>query len=117
MIANMHPVRNAATYPTHIVGRLGWHTVDTSCPIGPGTGPVCAATDVATAAQLVLDGEDATCTLPSSGSSRLSRLGQGFCFNNSAVAAAHLRQGMSVWRSSTLMSIMVTVRKAFSRTA
>ena len=25
MIANMHPVRNAATYPTHIVGRLGWH--------------------------------------------------------------------------------------------
>jgi acetoin utilization deacetylase AcuC-like enzyme len=36
MIANMHPVRNAATYPTHIVGRLGWHTIDTSCPIGPG---------------------------------------------------------------------------------
>ncbi len=61
MIANMHPVRNAATYPTHIVGKLGWHTIDTSCPIGPGTwAAACSATDVATtAAQMVLDGEDA----------------------------------------------------------
>jgi len=51
MIANIHPVRNAATYPTHIVGRLGWHTADTGCPIGPGTwAAACAATDVATTA-------------------------------------------------------------------
>ena len=28
MIANVHPVRHGATYPTHIVGRLGWHTAD-----------------------------------------------------------------------------------------
>ena len=55
MIANIHPVRHAATYPTHIVGKLGWHTADTACPIGPGTwAGACAATDVAvTAAQLV----------------------------------------------------------------
>jgi acetoin utilization deacetylase AcuC-like enzyme len=65
MIANIHPVRNAATYPTHIVGRLGWHTADTGCPIGPGTwAAACAATDVATtAAQLVMDGEHATYAL------------------------------------------------------
>ena len=44
MIANMHPVRNAATYPTHIVGRLGWHTIDTSCPIGPGIAVQSCAT-------------------------------------------------------------------------
>ena len=51
MIANVHPVRHAATYPTHIVGRLGWHTADTGCPIGPGTwAAACAATDVATTA-------------------------------------------------------------------
>ncbi len=37
MIGNIHPVRNAATYPTHIIGRLGWHTADTAAPIGPGT--------------------------------------------------------------------------------
>jgi acetoin utilization deacetylase AcuC-like enzyme len=95
MIANVHPVRNAATYPTHIVGRLGWHTADTGCPIGPGTwAAACAATDVATtAAQLVLDGEDAAyalCRPP--GHHAFSDLAGGFCFlNNSAVAAAQLR--------------------------
>ena len=95
MIANMHPVRNAGTYPTHIVGRLGWHTVDTACPIGPGTwAGACAASDVeTTAAQLVLDGQDAIyalCRPP--GHHAYRDLAGGFCFlNNSAIAAAHLR--------------------------
>jgi acetoin utilization deacetylase AcuC-like enzyme len=96
MIANMHPVRHAATYPTHIVGKLGWHTVDTACPIGPGTwAGACAATDVAaTAAQLVLDGEDAAYALcrPPGHHAYRDQAG-GFCFlNNSAIAAAQLRQ-------------------------
>jgi len=96
MIANMHPVRHAATYPTHIVGKLGWHTVDTACPIGPGTwAGACAATDVAaTAAQLVMDGEDAAYALcrPPGHHAYRDQAG-GFCFlNNSAIAAAHLRQ-------------------------
>jgi acetoin utilization deacetylase AcuC-like enzyme len=96
MIANMHPVRHTATYPTHIVGKLGWHTVDTACPIGPGTwAGACAATDVAaTAAQLVLDGEDAAYALcrPPGHHAYRDQAG-GFCFlNNTAVAAAHLRQ-------------------------
>jgi acetoin utilization deacetylase AcuC-like enzyme len=95
MIANVHPVRHAATYPTHIVGRLGWHTADTACPIGPGTwAAACAATDVAaTAAQLVSDGEDAVyalCRPP--GHHAFRDVAGGFCFlNNSGVAAAHLR--------------------------
>ncbi|MBR0693917.1 histone deacetylase family protein [Bradyrhizobium lablabi] len=96
MIANVHPVRNPGTYPTHIVGRLGWHTVDTGCPIGPGTwAAACVATDVATtAAQMVLDGEDAVyalCRPP--GHHAYRDLAGGFCFlNNSAIAAEHLRQ-------------------------
>ncbi|CCE08200.1 Acetylpolyamine aminohydrolase (Histone deacetylase family) [Bradyrhizobium sp. STM 3843] len=95
MIPNIHPVRNAGTYPTHIVGRLGWHTTDTSAPIGPGTwAGACAATDIATtAAQLVMDGEDATyalCRPP--GHHAYRDIASGFCFmNNSAIAAAHLR--------------------------
>jgi acetoin utilization deacetylase AcuC-like enzyme len=95
MIANMHPVRNPGTYPKHIVGRLGWHTIDTSCPIGPGTwAAACAATDVATtAAQLIMDGERAAyalCRPP--GHHAYRDLASGFCFlNNSAIAAAHLR--------------------------
>ncbi|MGH6677412.1 MAG: histone deacetylase family protein [Bradyrhizobium sp.] len=95
MIANMHPVRNAGTYPSHIVGRLGWHTVDTACPIGPGTwAAACAASDVATtAAQMVLDGENAVyalCRPP--GHHAYRDLAGGFCFlTNSAIAASHLR--------------------------
>lgn len=95
MIGNVHPVRYAATYPTHIVGRLGWHTADTAAPIGKGTfAAACAATDVATtAAQLVMDGEDAVyalCRPP--GHHAFADMAGGFCFfNNSAVAAAHLR--------------------------
>lgn len=95
MIANVHPVRHAATYPTHIVGRLGWHTADTGCPIGPSTwAAACAATDIATtAAQMVLDGEDAVyalCRPP--GHHAFRDVAGGFCFlNNSAIAAAHLR--------------------------
>lgn len=95
MIPNIHPVRHAATYPTHIVGRLGWHTADTAAPIGPGTwAGACAASDVAvTAAQLVMDGEDAVyalCRPP--GHHAYRDLAGGFCFlNNSAIAAAHLR--------------------------
>ncbi|MEW6643089.1 MAG: histone deacetylase family protein [Pseudomonadota bacterium] len=96
MIANIHPVRHGATYPTHIVGRLGWHTADTACPIGPGTwAGACASSDVATtAAQLVLDGEDAAyalCRPP--GHHAFRDMAGGFCFlNNSAIAVAHLRQ-------------------------
>jgi acetoin utilization deacetylase AcuC-like enzyme len=95
MIANIHPVRYGATYPTHIVGRLGWHAADTAAPISKGTyAAACAATDVATtAAQLVMDGEDAVyalCRPP--GHHAYADMSGGFCFfNNSAVAAAQLR--------------------------
>ena len=95
MVANIHPMRDGATYPEHIVGRLGWHTLDTACPIGPGTyAAICAGTDVAaSAAQRVLDGEDAIyalCRPP--GHHAYRDRASGFCFfNNSAVAAAHLR--------------------------
>ncbi|MEH3147819.1 MAG: histone deacetylase family protein [Methylobacterium frigidaeris] len=96
MIANIHPFRDGATYPSHIVGRLGWHTVDTACPIGPGTyAASCAATDVAaSAAQLVLDGEDAAYALcrPPGHHAYRDRAGGHCYFNNSAVAAAHLRR-------------------------
>ncbi|PWB61411.1 MAG: acetylpolyamine amidohydrolase [Bradyrhizobiaceae bacterium] len=96
MIANVHPVRIPGSYPAGIVGRLGWHTADTSCPIGPGTfAAACAAADVAaTAAQLVLDGERAAYALCRPPGHHASRdMAGGFCFlNNSAIAAEHLRR-------------------------
>ncbi len=96
MIANVHPVRQpCATYPSGVVGRLGWHAADTSCPIGPGTyAAACAAADVAaTAAELVLQGEDAVyalCRPP--GHHAYRDMAGGFCYlNNTAIAAAHLK--------------------------
>ena len=70
--------------------------MDTACPIGPGTwAGACAAADVATtAAQMVMDGEDAVYALcrPPGHHAYRDQAG-GFCFlNNSAIAAAHLRQ-------------------------
>ena len=97
MIANMHPVRQQpGSYPVGIVGRLGWHTADTACPIGPGTyaAAVAAADVAATAAELVLEGDDsvyALCRPP--GHHAFRDMAGGFCYlNNSAIAAAHLRQ-------------------------
>ena len=43
VVPNVHPARYPATYPKSLVGRAGWHQVDTGCPIGPGTcGPITA---------------------------------------------------------------------------
>ncbi len=118
MIANIHPVREAATYPTHIVGRLGWHTVDTACPIGPGTyAAAAAATDVAaSAAQLVLDGEDAAYALcrPPGHHAYRDRAGGHCYFNNSAVAAAPCASATPGSRCSTSTCITATARKASS---
>ena len=97
MIPNIHAHRGeGSSYPAGIVGRLGWHTADTACPIGAGTfAAACAAADTATtAAQMVLDGEDAVyalCRPP--GHHAYRDMAGGFCYlNNSAIAAAHLRQ-------------------------
>jgi len=121
MIANMHPVRNAATYPTHIVGRLGWHTIDTSCPIGPRhlgcrvRGYRCG--DNGGSTRDGRRGRDLR-TLPSAGHHAYRDLASGFCFlNNSAVAAAHLRL-----RHERVAILDVDVHhgngtQAFSRTA
>ena len=96
MIANIHPVRYGATYPTHIVGRLGWHAADTAARSVKGTyAAACAATDVATtAAQLVMDGEDAAyalCRPPGHHAYADDVAVASAFFNNSAVAAAQLR--------------------------
>ena len=51
MIANIHPVRNAATYPTTSSAASAGTRWIRGCPIGPGTwAAVCAGTDVASTA-------------------------------------------------------------------
>lgn len=95
VVANVHPVRYPATYPTGIVGKAGWHMADTACPIGEHTyAAACASANTAvTAAELVLQGEKqsyALCRPP--GHHAYADMAGGFCFlNNSAIAAHRLR--------------------------
>lgn len=96
VIANVHPIRYDATYPTHIVGRAGWHMHDTACPIGAHTfEAACASANTAVSgAEDLLNGARssyALCRPP--GHHAYPDMAGGFCFlNNAAIAAQYLRQ-------------------------
>jgi acetoin utilization deacetylase AcuC-like enzyme len=96
VVPNVHPARYPATYPKSLVGRAGWHQVDTGCPIGPGTweAALASAETATTAAEMVLTGSReayALCRPP--GHHAYADMAGGFCFlNNTAIAAQHLRQ-------------------------
>jgi acetoin utilization deacetylase AcuC-like enzyme len=95
VVPNVHPARAHASYPKALTGRAGWHQVDMACPIGPHTweAALAAAEVAATAADMVLEGEDrvyALCRPP--GHHAYADMAGGFCFlNNTAVAAQRLR--------------------------
>jgi acetoin utilization deacetylase AcuC-like enzyme len=92
VIPNVHPCRQAATYPDHPVGRAGFHQADTACPIGAETwrSAYWSAQAAIAAADLVLAGEPASyalCRPP--GHHAYADMAGGFCFlNNAAIAAA-----------------------------
>jgi acetoin utilization deacetylase AcuC-like enzyme len=96
VVPNVHPARYRATYPKALVGRAGWHQIDTGCPIGPGTweAALASAEIAATAAGMVLAGAGETyalCRPP--GHHAYADMAGGFCFlNNTAIAAQHLRR-------------------------
>lgn len=97
IIPKSNPSRYAATYPDDIIGRVGWHLLDTSCPVGPGTwqGAYASSQTAQSAADYVARGESryayALCRPP--GHHAYPDGAAGFCFiNNSAVAAERLRE-------------------------
>jgi acetoin utilization deacetylase AcuC-like enzyme len=96
IIPNAHPGRWPASRPESIVGQVGYHTGDTSCPIAAGTWEAArAATDCAlSAAEAVLDGERvayALCRPP--GHHAFADMAGGFCYlNSSAITAQFLRR-------------------------
>lgn len=95
VVANIHPSRPPAGYPSGIVGRAGWHMGDTACPIGPHTyrAALASADAALTAAAVVAAGDRfayALCRPP--GHHAFGDMAGGFCFlNNSAIAAQYLR--------------------------
>lgn len=95
IVPNIHPNRNMAHCPEHIVGQAGFYQADTSCPVGKGTAAaaVAAAQCALTAADHVLAANAervayALCRPP--GHHAYADMAGGFCFiNNVAVAAQH----------------------------
>jgi acetoin utilization deacetylase AcuC-like enzyme len=91
VIANVHPQRPHASYPSHVVGCAGWHMGDTACPLGEHSFEAAraAAASAADAAGRVLGGAPfayALCRPP--GHHAFADMAAGFCFlNNAAVAA------------------------------
>jgi acetoin utilization deacetylase AcuC-like enzyme len=94
VVANVHPARAHASYPSGIVGRAGWHMADTACPLGRHSWEAaCAAADAAlAAARAVVDGAPLAYALARPpGHHAFADMAGGFCFlNNTAIAAADL---------------------------
>lgn len=92
VIANIHPVRHAGSYPSSPVGQAGWHQADTSCPIGAETWRAAywlAQTAIAAARGVGSGTTYALCRPP--GHHAFGDLAGGFCYlNNAAIAAADL---------------------------
>lgn len=96
VIPNIHPLARTGAYPASAVGQAGYHMADTSCPISRDTwDSACwSAWTAVSAAGAVLSGDRwsyALCRPP--GHHAFRDVAGGFCyFNNSAIAAEHLRR-------------------------
>ena len=96
IVPNIHPGRHMAHRPVGAVGLVGFHTADTSCPIGVGTweASIASANVAVHAAALVLDGAPVAyglCRPP--GHHAYADMAGGFCYlNNVAIAAQYMRR-------------------------
>ncbi|MEM7669833.1 MAG: histone deacetylase family protein [Pseudomonadota bacterium] len=95
-VPNYFPGRGTSRLPQGVVGRLGYYSTGTSCPITPGTWEA-----IYWSAQTAIEGAEAVgagarvvyslCRPP--GHHAYRDASNGFCFfNNSAIAANHLRR-------------------------
>ncbi|MGI4947002.1 MAG: histone deacetylase family protein, partial [Janthinobacterium lividum] len=98
MVANIHPapemLANGASLPDSVVGRLGWFTADTSCPIDAATWPaaLAAAAGAIAAADEAAAGRHAYALARPPGHHTYAARAGGHCYvNNAALAAERLR--------------------------
>lgn len=98
VIANIHPtpemLAQSSRKPGHVISRVGLHTADTACPIGPGTwtAAIGAAGCALAAADVAAGGGAAYALCRPPGHHAYAARAGGHCYiNNSALAAQRLR--------------------------
>ena len=98
LVPNIHPsaemLAQGAQIGDTIMGRLGWFTADTACPIGPGTWPaaLAAAACAIAAADEAATGRHAYALARPPGHHAYPARAGGHCYlNNAAIAAERLR--------------------------
>ena len=98
LVPNIHPspdmLANGARPGDTVIGRLGWFTADTSCPIGARTWPaaLAAAAGAVAAADEAAAGRHAYALARPPGHHAYSARAGGHCYlNNAAIAAQRLR--------------------------
>ncbi len=96
IMPSIRPVEEPSAYPSHILGRAGWHIMDFAGAVTADTWDTVhsSAMSALTAADLVASGTDsayALCRPP--GHHAYGERAGGFCYlNNSALAAQYLRR-------------------------
>jgi acetoin utilization deacetylase AcuC-like enzyme len=98
VVGNVHPtpemIAQGARVSTGLVGRVGWYTADTACPIGPGTWEAsrAAAGCALAAAQEAAAGRSAYALCRPPGHHAYAARAGGHCYiNNAAIAVESLR--------------------------
>ncbi len=98
VVANVHPtpemIAEGGRLPAGLVGRAGWFTADTACPIGPGTWDAAlgAAACAVAAAEEAAAGRTAYALCRPPGHHAYAARAGGHCYlNNAAIAAETLR--------------------------
>jgi acetoin utilization deacetylase AcuC-like enzyme len=98
IVANVHPtpemIAQGGRLPDGLVGRAGWFTADTACPIGPGTWQAAlgAAACAVAAAEEVVAGRSAYALCRPPGHHAYAARAGGHCYlNNAAIAVETLR--------------------------
>ncbi|MDO9498811.1 histone deacetylase family protein [Falsiroseomonas sp.] len=97
VVGNVHPtpemIAQGARPPAGLVGRVGWYTADTACPIGPGTwqAAIGAAACAVAAAEEAAAGRTAYALCRPPGHHAYAARAGGHCYlNNAAIAAETL---------------------------
>ena len=98
LVPNVHPspemLANGARAPATVIGRLGWYTADTACPIAAATWPAAeaAAAGALAAADEAAAGRHAYALARPPGHHAYAARAGGHCYlNNAALAAERLR--------------------------